>query len=163
MLNWIDFALLGVIALSTIISIVRGFVKEAISLVVWFAALFIASEFYPDVAVYLTSIQDTLVKNGIAIACLFIATLILGGLLNHAIGQLVKLSGISGTDRLLGALFGALRGVLVCSALLFFADTFTASSRSQWWADSLLIPEFSVVIQWFFEYVEGSSSFIKSV
>ncbi len=160
MLNWIDFALLGIIALSMIFSIVRGFVKEAISLVVWFAALFIASEFYPDLAVYFTSIEDNLLKNGLAIACLFIVTLILGGLINHAIGQLVKLSGITGTDRLIGAVFGVIRGILVCSALLFFADTFTASSDSQWWADSLLIPEFSVVIQWFFEYVEGSSSFI---
>lgn len=161
MLNWIDFALLGVIGLSVIISIMRGFVKEAISLVVWFAALFISSQFYPDVALYFTGIKDQLLRNGAAIASLFVATLIIGGLLNHAIGQLVKISGISGTDRMLGAIFGALRGVLIVSAILFFGDTFTSASNSQWWQDSLLIPEFAVIIEWFFEYVKGSSSFIK--
>ena len=161
MLNWIDFALIGVIALSTIISIVRGFVKEAISLVVWFSALFIASQFYPDVAVYFTSIEDAVLRNGAAIALLFVATLIVGGLVNYTISQLVKVTGLSGTDRALGAVFGALRGVLIVSASLFFIDTFTPSSEAQWWQESVLIPEFAIIIEWFFEYVKGSSSFIK--
>jgi len=161
LLNWIDFALIGVIALSTIISIVGGFIKEAISLVVWFGALFIASQFYPDVAVYFTSIEDTVLRNGAAIAVLFVSTLIVGGLVNYTIGQLVRVTGLSGTDRALGAVFGALRGVLIVSALLFFVDTFTPSSEAQWWRDSVLIPEFAVIIEWFFEYVKGSSSFVK--
>ena len=161
MLNWIDFALLGVIGLSTVISIIRGFVKEAISLVVWFSALFVASQFYPDVAVYFTSISDDFLRNGTAIAALFIVTLLVGSLVNYSIGQLVRVSGLSGTDRALGAVFGALRGVLIGCALLFFMDTFTPSSEASWWQDSLLIPEFSVIIEWFFEYVKGSSSFIK--
>jgi membrane protein required for colicin V production len=160
-LNWIDFALLGVIGLSTVISIVRGFVKEAISLVVWFSALFVASQFYPDVAVYFTSIDDDLLRNGTAIAALFIATLVVGSLVNYSISQLVRVSGLSGTDRALGAVFGALRGVLIGSALLFFMDTFTPSSEAHWWQNSVLIPEFSIIIEWFFEYVKGSSSFIK--
>lgn len=161
MLNWIDFALLGVIALSTLISIVRGFFKEAISLAVWFAALFVSSQFYPDLAVYFTGIKDELLRNGTAIACLFIVVLVLGALVNHTIAQLVKMSGISGTDRMLGAVFGALRGILIASALLFFADTFTPAADADWWKQSLLIPEFAVIIEWFFEYVKGSSSFIK--
>ena len=160
-MNWFDFAIIGVIAFSALISIVRGFMKEAISLVVWFSALFIASQFYPQLASYLTQISDTLVRNGGAIAILFIATLITGAMLNFIISKLVQATGLSGTDRVLGAVFGALRGVLVVSALLFFMDTFTPASNSQWWGESILLPEFAVIIDWFFEYVKGSSSFIS--
>ncbi len=83
-MNWVDFSILGIIAVSTLISLIRGFVKEAISLVVWFGALFIASQFYADLAVYFTRIEDELLRNGAAIAVLFIATLIMGAMLNYA-------------------------------------------------------------------------------
>ena len=159
-MNWLDYAIIAVIALSTVISLMRGFVKEAISLAVWFAALFIASQFYADLAVYFTKINDELIRNGAAIAVLFVVTLILGALVNHVIGQLVQATGLSGTDRALGAVFGGLRGILIASAILFFLDTFTPSASSTWWEESVLVPEFAVIIEWFFSYVKDSSSFL---
>ena len=160
---WIDYAILAVIGVSTLISLLRGFVKEAMSLVVWFAAFFVASNFYQDLSVYLIQMQDEMLRNGIAIAILFIATLILGALVNYLIGQLVDKTGLSGTDRVLGLCFGAIRGALIVSALLFFMDAFTGAPNTDWWQSSKLVPEFGVVIQWFFDYVENTSSFVPKI
>ncbi|SHI08594.1 CvpA family protein [Ferrimonas marina] len=160
---WIDYAILAIIGLSVIISLIRGFAREAMSLVVWFAAFVIASRFYEDLAVFLTQISDPMLRKGAAIAILFVASLVLGAMVNYLVGQLVERTGLSGTDRVLGACFGALRGVLVVSAILFFLDTFTGAGGTDWWSDSVLVPEFGVVIQWFFEHIEQSSSFLKQL
>lgn len=162
-MNWIDFAILGVILLSTLISLVRGFVKEAISLAVWIGAFFIASQFYADLAVYLTNFDDAMIRNGIAIAILFVVTLILGGLLNYMVAQLVQHTGLTGTDRSLGAVFGLLRGALIVSAILFFMDVFTPAPNADWWQSSVLIPEFKVVVEWFFTYLKSNSSFLNTI
>ncbi len=110
MMIWIDYVILGVIGFSALVSLIRGFVKEALSLVIWFAAFFIASNFYIELAAYFTNIQDEMLRNGSAIAALFIATLIVGAVVNYVIGQLVQKTGLSGTDRVLGVVFGGVRG-----------------------------------------------------
>lgn len=160
-MEWIDYAILALIALSILVSLVRGFVREALSLGVWIAAFFIASQFYANLGVHLSGIEDMMVRNGVAVAILFVATLIVGALVTYVMGQLVEKTGLTGTDRVLGSIFGALRGVLIVSALLFFADSFTPIAHNEWWANSTLIPHFSIYIQWFFDYLQNTSSFLQ--
>ncbi|MBS9433527.1 colicin V production protein [Photorhabdus hainanensis] len=157
---WIDYVIIAVIGFSALVSLIRGFIREALSLVTWGCAFFVASHFYTYLAVYFTRFEDELVRNGIAIALLFIATLIVGSVVNYVIGSLVQRTGLSGTDRVLGVCFGALRGVLIVAAILFFLDTFTPLARSEDWKQSQLIPQFSHIIRWFFDYLQNASSFL---
>lgn len=160
-MNWLDIVILSVIGLSALISLVRGFAKEALSLIIWCGAFFIASQYYAKLAVYFTNIKDDLIRNGAAIATLFVATLVVGAIVNYVISQLVQKTGLSGTDRVLGVVFGALRGVLIVAAALFFVDTFTALPSSEWWKSSQLVPEFSRVIAPLFEHIQATSSFLS--
>ncbi|WON75683.1 colicin V production protein [Serratia sp. UGAL515B_01] len=159
---WIDYVIIALIGFSAVVSLIRGFVREALSLVTWGCAFFVASHFYPYLAAYFTRFEDELVRNGIAIAILFIATLIVGAIVNYVIGSLVEKTGLSGTDRVLGVCFGALRGVLIVAAILFFLDTFTTLSQSADWRQSQLIPQFSYIIRWFFDYLQSTSSFLPT-
>lgn len=162
-MNWLDILIIGIIALSAVFSLMRGFVKEALSLVIWFSAFFIASQFYPQMASYFSGIEDKMLRNGAAIGSLFIATLVVGSVVSHVVGQLVEKTGLSSTDRVLGVVFGAIRGVLIVAALLFFLDAFTQLPGTKEWRHSEMIPQFGVVIEWFFAYLEQSSSFLPKL
>lgn len=158
---WIDYIIIALVSFSALVSLVRGFVREALSLITWGCAFFVASHYYTFLSVWFTGFNDEMVRKGIAIAILFIATLLTGAIVNYVIGSLVEKTGLSGTDRVLGVCFGALRGVLIVSAILFFLDTFTALSKSPEWQRSQLIPQFSYIIRWFFDYLQSTSAFLS--
>ncbi|MUH72114.1 CvpA family protein [Psychrosphaera haliotis] len=159
---WIDYAIIAIIAISSLVSLVRGFVKESVSLAVWVGAFFVASQFYPYLASYLTGIEKEMVRNGSAIAILFIITLILGAMVNHILSEIVQFTGLTGTDKMLGMIFGGLRGALIVAATLLFLDTLTPSSDSLWWQNSILIPEFAFIVEWFFELLKENSSLLST-
>ena len=148
-MNWADWAIVGVLGLSALISVVRGFIKEAVSLLIWLAAAVVASVFHERLAVWLVDFIGTpslrLVAAWIA---LFVSVLIVGGLINFLLGQLVKATGLSGTDRLLGIVFGVARGLIIVMAVLIFLPQVVPVTQDPWWHESVLIPEFLKFEDW---------------
>ena len=88
---WVDYVIIGLIAVSAVTSLIRGFVREALSLAVWVLAFWIAWSFFRDLALYLGWLSVPSVRLGAAFAILFVATLIVGGLLNYLVGQMTSL------------------------------------------------------------------------
>lgn len=136
---WIDIVILTIIGVSVIISIVRGFVKEAMSLIVWIAAFWISLTFAARLSVELQRwIADQTAQRIAAYALLFVATLIVGALVNYVINQLVKKTGLSGTDRMIGMFFGLGRGIIIVSVLLLLAN-YTSIPQDPVWKESKMI------------------------
>jgi membrane protein required for colicin V production len=147
--NWVDWSVMGLIALSTLVGVMRGFIKEAFSLVIWVLAFWVAFKFSNGMAdAFLAKhITQGSIRYGIAFAGLFVATLIVGGLLNHIFGTFVKRTGLGGTDRILGIVFGFLRGVMIIAVVLLFAEL-TPATKQKWYQESHLVPHFIWVSQW---------------
>src|SRR6056297_3543459 len=111
---WIDFLIIGIIAISAGISIVRGFMKEVLSLISWILAFWVALMFHSNLSTLLADYVSTpSIRLFLAFFILFAITLILGALVNHLICQVVEKTGLTGTDRSLGVVFGLLRGVAI--------------------------------------------------
>ena len=148
-MNWADWTIVGILSVSCLISIKRGFVKEALSLVVWIAAFIIAMVFSDRLALLLTDLISTpSVRNIAAFAILFAATLIVGAMVNYLIGELVRMTGLSGTDRLFGMVFGLARGALVVLAIVILLPSMVPVDEDNWWQQSRLIPRFLVFEDW---------------
>ena len=146
--TWVDWAIIAIIAISSLISLKRGFVKEALSLLIWIVAGAVAWMFGGSLAQYLESYIQTPSARVIAgCAILFVATLLVGAMLNFLIGELIRVTGLSGTDRFLGMAFGAARGglvVVVAVGLLSLGPV----QQDPWWQESRLIPQFLLVADW---------------
>lgn len=146
---WADWAIISIVGVSVLISVVRGFVREALSLVVWVAALFVAMAFYPQATQWLTNLIETpSLRQAAAWLGLFVLTLIVGGIVNYLISQLVKATGLTGTDRFLGMLFGAARGLLVVLVILILLPQALPVTQDPWWHESVLIPYFLKFESW---------------
>ena len=142
MLNGIDWLLLGVIALSAVMGLMRGLVVEVLSLVVWVAAFWLAFVYGGHVSTLLEgSIASPSARMFLSYAVLFVAALVIGGIVTWLIGRLLKLSGLGGIDRLLGLLFGLVRGAALACVLVLLLG-FTGMPQDAWWHESQLLPEF---------------------
>ncbi len=147
-MSWIDIVILAIILLSSLISLVRGFVKESISLATWLLAGFIALSYHQVLAEMLAPyIESPTIGLVVAFGILFLATLIVGAIINFMISQLVNKTGLSGTDKTLGVIFGAARGVLIIAMVVLFADL-TPIPSEPWWQESMMIEHFSGIANW---------------
>lgn len=152
-LNYVDYGIIGIVLLSVLVGIIRGFVKEALSLTSWIVALWVSFNFSDYLAaLFVEKIETESLRLAIAFVSLFIVTLIIGMLVNYIIGQLVSKTGLAGTDRLLGLLFGFGRGILIVSLVLLMGSL-TSLTTTSWWQESHLIKYFQVLIDLLHNYL----------
>jgi len=145
---WVDYILLGVIVISALLSLWRGFVTEAISLLSWIVGLWVAVVFFQDLAHLMKDWIDTpSIRDVSAFAILFVGTVLVGGLVNYLAGQLVAKTGLTATDRVLGMLFGIARGIVIVAVLVLLAGL-TALPQDTWWQEALLLEHFQDMALW---------------
>jgi membrane protein required for colicin V production len=141
-LIWVDYGILGILVLSMALSAWRGFIREALSLASWIAALVVAVAFSDAAAGLLVDhVSVPSVRLIIGFAVLFLITLLVGGLLSYLVSTLVDKTGLSGTDRAVGVIFGLVRGVGIVAVLVLLAGL-TPVPQDPWWNQSLLLPRF---------------------
>jgi membrane protein required for colicin V production len=157
----VDWGIVGIISMSGLISLVRGFVKEAMSLVIWIAAFAVAMNFKEPAADFLVNfIALASIRQLAAWGSLFVGTLLLGAVVNFLLGKLVSSTGLSGTDRTLGLVFGVFRGLLIVLALVIILPQAVPVDQDPWWLASSLIPLFQGFEAWGREVATAVTDFI---
>jgi membrane protein required for colicin V production len=153
---WVDWVIVGIIGLSAAISLMRGFVREALSIVIWIVALWAAFHFTaPFAQIFLGGIELASMRLAVAAIILIICILVLGSMLSWLVGRLMHSTGLSGTDRLLGAVFGALRGLVTVTALIAVVS-WTPLCQDPWWGQSRLIPSIEALAIHARDFLPGS-------
>jgi membrane protein required for colicin V production len=147
--HWIDYAILGIIVLSVITGVFRGFVKELIALGVWILAIWMAFHYSQTLAPYLEPyVHDKMIRSAIAVVIILFGTLIVGSLFNAFLSFILHRTGLSGTDRLLGMGFGFIRGIFIVSLLILIVNLTATSSSMEYRKQSQLYAYFDPVVHW---------------
>ena len=152
-MNWADFSILSIIGISALISLFRGFVREALSVVGLAAAIWVAVTFYDQASDLLVNVISLPTgRRVIAFVALIVVSLLIAGLINHLIGKLVDKAGLTGTDRMLGVVFGVVRGVAIVGLLVLLAGL-TQVPQDPWWQQSMLMEHFQKLAQMAIEFL----------
>ncbi|MCL4402162.1 MAG: CvpA family protein [Acidobacteria bacterium] len=124
-MNWLDIVLLILVAGSVVTAFSKGLTRELIGFAAVIAGLVLGSWFYGTAAGYLYPyLRSRPLANLVGFLLIFGAVVLLGGLAARIFRGLMKATGLSFFDRLLGAGFGAIRGVVIAVALLMAVMAF---------------------------------------
>jgi membrane protein required for colicin V production len=146
--HWLDFLIIGVIGLSVLTGLFRGFLKELIALCIWIVALWLvfhySETFAPSLQPY---IEDKRICLAVAAVIILLVTLIIGAVLNGILGFIIRRSGLSGTDRILGMGFGFVRGVFIVGLVMTVLKV-TEMPLDEQATQSRLYAKFDPVVTW---------------
>jgi len=161
-MGWIDYLIIAVLILSAGLGGWRGLVKEAVALATWLGAFWLAWRFaWVAVGFFGNWQAPPEVQLWAGRGLVFVLVLIAGGLVAWVMKSLMKHSGLSGTDRLLGMLFGAARGVVLVGVGAIVLD-YSGLAESDWWQDSRFAPYSEEVAIGLKRYGELGSDLFKA-
>ncbi|HYM11161.1 MAG TPA: CvpA family protein [Bryobacterales bacterium] len=129
-MNWLDVIIALVVLTSLVLSIIKGLTRELVSLAAAIVGLLAALWWYPDLSKHLEPYSKSETVSGfVSFLLIFMAFLILGFVLSKILASLVKATGMRWFDRILGAAFGLLRGVLIAAVLVLAIVAFAPGKR----------------------------------
>ncbi len=146
-MNWADYCIIGVLVLSVLMGLWRGLIGEVLALVCWIVAIWVAWRYGPQVAEQFTAIDLPSARILLGYVLCFVAVLIAGAIIGFLLRKLISGSGLTGTDRLFGMIFGLARGVALVTLIVLLLG-FTPFPRDAWWHQSQLLPSFQAAAQW---------------
>jgi membrane protein required for colicin V production len=139
-MNATDYLVIAAIVISAIVGAMRGFLREAVALVTWLLALFVAWHFAELIEPHLGGLlAGSYVKPWAARVIIVILILLIGAAVGALLDHFVRLSIFSGMDRFLGFVFGVLRGVVLLGVFVILAQLLRLDGE-KWWRHSLLVP-----------------------
>ncbi len=142
---WVDYAIIAILVVSAGISLLRGFLREAISLLGWVLAFWLALTFADDVSkLFASYISQPSMRQGLAFFAIVVGTLVITAIVMYLVRLIVDKTEITGTDRALGIVFGIARGIVIVAILVLFAGL-TALPKDPWWRESMFLPHFQVL------------------
>jgi membrane protein required for colicin V production len=141
----LDYLILAVVLISAIVGLVRGFLKEVISLVTWVLALWLSFRLGESLIPYLGgTLRQPPYGLWAGRAIVFICVMVLGTIVAAVVSHLVRLSIFSGMDRLLGFLLGLARGVVMLGFAVMLGQSVKLDGEG-WWKRSVLVPQIAPV------------------
>lgn len=143
-----DLIIISLVGLSVVVSFIRGFVKEMISLISWVVAAYLAVVYCKKLGSYFTFTDVEAIRIFIAFLLIFVPTVFVGAIVNMIIGGFVRKTPFSFSDRVIGILFGVFRGALFLTLGVLLAGL-TALPKEPWWQNSYLIPPLQSMAIWF--------------
>lgn len=148
-MNIIDLAFITVLAISVLVGLIRGLVREILSLVGLIASIYCAISFSEKLSkqYVLDFLENERISYIFTFVAIVVGVLFITTLVNLFFSQLLKASGLSLLNRLLGAVFSVLRGAVICSIVVMVIG-FAPDVKSQsWWKTSKMIPSFQKFTQ----------------
>ena len=140
-----DYILIAILVVSALVGVLRGLIREALSLVIWVVALWCAARFGGYAArLFGKTLDDPLWQLWAGRLTLFVGVLFAGSILAWLVGYFVRRSVITGTDRALGMLFGVARGVVLAGILVLALEA-GGFAAEPWWRESKLLPDAAAV------------------
>lgn len=147
-MTWIDALLLVVLALSALLGLFRGFAREAFSLAGWLLSFWVATHYTDALADLLQEqIAYDELRYVLAFVAIFLATLLVCILFSRLVVGLLRASVLSGSDRLLGILFGLLRGMVLITIVVLLGSM-TPLAQEKLWTDSVLVSYLQQLTGW---------------
>jgi membrane protein required for colicin V production len=155
MMNGADYLIVGVLLASMLLGMIRGFVREAVGLLAWLGGLWFAWRYAPQLEPYLGGLVGTRpVSTWTARVLILLSFLVLGWMISGALGYFLRHSALSVlVDRLLGLVFGTVRGAVVIAVFVMLGQ-FVELNRVAWWRQSQLLPYASELASWIQSFAE---------